>query len=86
MSEPQHIREILPSVMVDIRDRCEANPDNNEFPEPQNGRIGNILVAIHDFMKTKKSAAKRRRQTWRRPKSTGKDNQREPISAGKLLW
>ena len=75
MSQPQLLGEILPGAVEAIRQRCEVNADNADFPEPQNSRIGNVLAAVSDFMKAKKHDAKRRRQTWPRPKSASKQNQ-----------
>ncbi|MHC4618347.1 MAG: hypothetical protein ACYTEQ_11410 [Planctomycetota bacterium] len=82
MSEPHHIKEILPSVMADIRQRCEANPDNKDFPSPETSHAEGVLAAISDFVQSKKRAAKRRRQTWPRQKSAVKENQRESVSRG----
>ena len=47
MSEPELIGNILPKVMRDIQDRCEANKEKD-------GHTENVLAAVGGFMSGRK--------------------------------
>jgi len=54
MSEPQHIKEILPEVMQDIRKRMELN------------RQAKVLSAVGDYLSHKKKRRKKQTRRARR--------------------
>ena len=63
MGEPQHIKEILPDVMQDIRKRMELN------------RQAKVLSAVGDYLSDKKK--RRKKQTRRVRRSM--ESRRVPI-------
>jgi len=64
MSEPQKLGDILLETMMNIKRRCELNPDNQDFNPKQSDHRDRVLKATADFLsnKSSKKLAKQQKQ------------------------
>ena len=58
-SEPERLGDICKRVLLEIRKRCEQNPDNKAFKPTTDTHKQRVVSAVRDFMFSRSSRPKK---------------------------